>query len=44
MPAGAPKQDEVEERERSPKPKRTKVAPVVPMTPFRCFCMAERTF
>ncbi len=29
MPAYAPKQDEVEKRESSPKPKRTKVAPVV---------------
>ena len=28
----------------SPKPKRTKVAPVVPSRPFKCFCNAERAF
>jgi hypothetical protein len=27
-----------------PKPKRTKVAPVVPITAFRCFCAADRRF
>ena len=29
---------------RLPKPKRTKVAPVVPMRPLRYFCSEERTF